>query len=343
METVNILHSLMPSTYARHLAQVFDDHGRLTADTPLPAETLTDHEEPIEVRHALTVVRNAMAMSNSPDWYMAWAHGMAEHYHGPITMAAVNAPTLGDGLDAFLKFMPVRVPYLGWQGLHDGGEFHCRVDELIEFGPVRHVVVEIPLIVLREYVGRLHPRPDEGMHVALSYPPTIHHRRYRKWFDCEVNFNASHNALIIPARWRDIKNPGFDEANWNAALRRCEQTAPKPNEARTIERVRQQIYAFIDSHGAVAPPSLELVAREMHVSARTLIRKLGSAGTRYQTIVDNIQKDRASTLLRAGNMPIYEIAAELGFKDPASFGRSFKRWFGIPPGAYRARFDGKTD
>ena len=40
--------------------------------------------------------------------------------------------------------------------------------------------------------------------------------------------------------------------------------------------------------------------------------------------------------LTAGTPMLYDIAHELGFQDPTSFGRSFKRWFGMTPGAYRS-------
>ena len=48
---------------------------------------------------------------------------------------------------------------------------------------------------------------------------------------------------------------------------------------------------------------------------------------------------RAKELLANEDYRIYDVAHELGFQDPASFGRSFKRWFGMTPGAYRSALD----
>lgn len=335
MGHTDIERMLMPNTYVKYMAQAFDDHATLTAGTPLPAQELADYTDPIAVKYVLQCLHNAVAMADRPDWYLDWAQGMAEHYHGPITMAAVSAPTLGDGLDAFLKYMPVRVPYHRWRGFVEDEFFHCQIQELLDFGPVRHMVVEIPLLVLREYVGRLHRRLADGARVDLSYPPTPHHALYREWFDCEVNFDAQQNALVIPAQWRAIRNPGFDGTNWQAALRRCDQASPGLKEKQIAARVRAEVFSSVDKQQTGSPPTLATIADRLHVSARTLIRQLRSAGTNYQAIVDEIQKERAIALLLNEDIPIYEVGAELGFQDPASFGRSFKRWFGMTPGKYR--------
>jgi hypothetical protein len=134
---------LMPNTYLNYLAKAFDDHMRLCAGTPVP------------VAHMLTCVKNALALAPSPDWHLPYAKSMAEHFHGPVTLALVNAPTLGDGLDALVRYMPKRVPYHHWSGNVQGGAYYCELVELMDFGPVRAVVIEVPILVMHEYVHTL--------------------------------------------------------------------------------------------------------------------------------------------------------------------------------------------
>lgn len=329
---------LMPNTYVQYMARAFDDHARLTAATPLETVDLAELDVPVAVGHVLQVLRNAMTMAQSADWYLDWAKGMAEHYHGPVTMAAVSAPTLGDGLDAFVRYMPVRVPYHRWSSFTRDDAFFCELTELIDFGPCRPAVIEIPLLALHEYVGRLRRRDTKGQRIELRYPPTAHHELYARWFDCPVLFDAPHNALAIPREWRDITNPGFDEGNWQAALRRCEQTSPGLQDKQTADNVHDEVLLFLDNTDGGSPPTLDVIAARMHASPRTLIRRLRNAGTNYQEIIDEIQKERARRLLLNSDIRIYEVGNELGFQDPASFGRSFKRWFGKTPGSYRKEF-----
>jgi AraC-like DNA-binding protein len=46
---------------------------------------------------------------------------------------------------------------------------------------------------------------------------------------------------------------------------------------------------------------------------------------------------RAQRLLRAGNAGIAQIAAQVGYQTEPAFGRAFKHWAGIAPGAYPPR------
>ena len=328
---------LMPNTYVNYMARVFDDHVRLVAGTPLLPEEIADYPNPIPVAHVLTCVKNALAIAPTPDWHLPWAKSMAEHFHGPVTMALVHAPTLGHGLEALVRYMPKRVPYHHWQCEVEDGMYHCELVELIEFGPVRAIVIEIPILVMHEYVDTICGGVIDGAHVEFKYPPTKYAESYAKYFNCPIVFEAPRNAFVVPESWLAIKNAGYEQSSWQTAVRRCEQTSSLSREQDTLTRVRREIFNYIESgSGQTAPPNLKSMAAMLHVSPRTLIRRLREARTTYQAVVDDIQMERAKTLLGNAHYRVYDVAGELGYQDPASFGRSFKRWFGMTPGAYRA-------
>ncbi len=73
----------------------------------------------------------------------------------------------------------------------------------------------------------------------------------------------------------------------------------------------------------------------LNMSARTLRRRLESEGTSYQRIKDKARRDRAISLLRHPGLSVCEVAEALGFSDPSAFHRSFKKWTGQSPGAFR--------
>jgi len=50
-----------------------------------------------------------------------------------------------------------------------------------------------------------------------------------------------------------------------------------------------------------------------------------------------IRINEAKRLLRAGEMKIYEIAEAVGFADPKSFAKTFKKIVGCTPKEYEAR------
>lgn len=80
---------------------------------------------------------------------------------------------------------------------------------------------------------------------------------------------------------------------------------------------------------------IENAARELRVSVRTLIRRLGDGGSSFQALRDGARKDLALSLLNRPGFTVEDIARALGFSDAANFCRAFKRWFGMPPVRYR--------
>lgn len=82
-------------------------------------------------------------------------------------------------------------------------------------------------------------------------------------------------------------------------------------------------------------------ARAMHMTPRTLMRRLESDGTSFQAIKDGLRRDIAIDHLQAGLKSVEAIAQDLGFSSAASFHKAFQRWTGSPPSAYR-RSEPKT-
>ena len=81
--------------------------------------------------------------------------------------------------------------------------------------------------------------------------------------------------------------------------------------------------------------NLTEVAQALHVTPRTLIRKLDADGTSFQTIKDALRRDIAIRHLAAGRLSVEAIAQEVGFSSAASFHKAFLRWTGDTPGVYR--------
>ncbi len=89
---------------------------------------------------------------------------------------------------------------------------------------------------------------------------------------------------------------------------------------------------------AVAAPVDEMV-RWSGLAPRTFKRRF-TAATNHTPIayVQKIRVERAKRLLETTAEPIEEISWAVGYEDPASFRRLFKRLSGLTPGAYRQRF-----
>jgi transcriptional regulator GlxA family with amidase domain len=90
-------------------------------------------------------------------------------------------------------------------------------------------------------------------------------------------------------------------------------------------------------HYAVAAPVTELVERS-GLPERTFKRRF-TAATGYSPIsyVQRIRVEEAKRRLERTSEPVDAISYAVGYEDPASFRRLFKRITGISPGAYRRK------
>jgi AraC-like DNA-binding protein len=84
-------------------------------------------------------------------------------------------------------------------------------------------------------------------------------------------------------------------------------------------------------------PTLELVAKELRTSSRSLRRGLQEMGTSFRALWEEAAKARAEELVRRNDDKLEHVATELGFSDVRTFRRAFKRWTGQSPAAFRDR------
>jgi AraC-like DNA-binding protein len=79
----------------------------------------------------------------------------------------------------------------------------------------------------------------------------------------------------------------------------------------------------------------EETAKQLHMSPRTLQRKLAEANTTYLQLVDDARKDLALRYIEDPRRSVTDITFSLGFSQPSAFTRAFKRWTGLSPSDHR--------
>jgi AraC-like DNA-binding protein len=87
---------------------------------------------------------------------------------------------------------------------------------------------------------------------------------------------------------------------------------------------------------------IEVVARHLGMSTRTLQRRLSSTGTSYQELLDVVRRESAEKCIADSSLSIGEIAYLVGYSEPAAFHRAFRRWTGSTPHEFRQRLRRRT-
>jgi AraC-like DNA-binding protein len=81
--------------------------------------------------------------------------------------------------------------------------------------------------------------------------------------------------------------------------------------------------------------TLEEAARAMHMSERTLKRRLAAQGTSFTSVLDDARCERAMVWLREDKLSHADIAEQLGYADASAFSRAFRRWTGMTPAGFQ--------
>jgi YesN/AraC family two-component response regulator len=102
-----------------------------------------------------------------------------------------------------------------------------------------------------------------------------------------------------------------------------------------VETTSETLRRLLEEELCGGDPALPHMAARLHMSARTLHRRLDEEGTAFRQVVDEVRRELAERHLRERVLPIGEIGFLLGFSESSAFHRAFKRWTGWRPLAYR--------
>ncbi len=106
-----------------------------------------------------------------------------------------------------------------------------------------------------------------------------------------------------------------------------------PERWSTSERVRR----LLTEELARGDPSTAQIARRLHMSPRTLARKLEAEATTFSALLDDLRRRLALRHLGNPELGPSEVAFMLGFSHTPAFYRAFRRWTGQTPIEYRRK------
>lgn len=157
---------------------------------------------------------------------------------------------------------------------------------------------------------------------------------YTQSFGAPVYFNANWCGLEFHSRYMDapiVQNEkGLDQmlATFPAELIEVDELASS---------VSARVRGLIGTDFSKALPSLEEVAKRLFTTTPTLHRRLREEGTSFQKLKDSCRRDAAIELLRDDEQTGTSVAEVLGFSDPSTFYRAFKKWTGMTPQQFKSR------
>jgi AraC-like DNA-binding protein len=156
---------------------------------------------------------------------------------------------------------------------------------------------------------------------------------YEAFFRAPVEFDCGSESVVYP---RSLLQLPLITASRSLSKLLAAHPAPTPVRARAfpnedafVRRVRDAIGSCLAEGDARS--GVEEVSGALGTSARSLQRRLSERGTSYSTLLDEVRREQAETLLSREGVLLAEVAYRLGFVDLSAFFRAFRQWTGMTP------------
>jgi AraC-like DNA-binding protein len=252
-----------------------------------------------------------------------------ERFH-PMGIAALSTENLGAAVEHMARYKKLCAPE---EILHEVDDEEWS----IQFRWTLAVDVE-PQVLIDHCFAWLVTIARHGSGTRISpvrvglVQPRPHLKALEQFFGCSVVCGASRNALVFRAsdaacpfvtrnaELLDMLTPQFEQ-----------ELKQHSGEDSFIELARGAIQQRLTGHR----PNVEDIARDLHMSPRTLQRRLQEAGSSFQQVLDEARHQMARYYLGNSVLELNEAAYLLGYEDANSFARAFRGWEGMPPGHWR--------
>jgi AraC-like DNA-binding protein len=299
---------------------LFRGLGFAVDDLDVPGFLLS-HQE------AITVIRRSLLAIGKPD--LGVELGSRSHIAdcGALGLGLLASSTLAEAIDLNLRFARV-AGFLPELDADRSGPLHVLFADPL---PGSHDVASFLVDAAFARIVQAYRSITNGKYspagVELVRRPPTQTGRYENHFKCPVRFGCRRNRLLSALDWLAFPLPGANRMSFRLAWQILEhQSAAAADHSDFGLVVGRAIRRALPK-----PPSPAEVAASLHVSERTMRRRLQDAGLSFNALLDECRKSRALELILHGRLPLAQVTQQVGFADLRSFRRAFKRWTGTTP------------
>ncbi|UXI65817.1 AraC family transcriptional regulator [Tahibacter amnicola] len=321
--------------YVRTLLGVIQARGvdlsALHARLPIDPAMLDDPNGRIAPEIVHRIWEHGLALTGDPLLGLAVAEAAQPATFRALGLAAMTCASLQDAMALMLRYYRLvsESGVLTAQAESNGDAAIVYTEQLarLRLFPQQVEAIVGGILVMGR---RLADRPLVPTAVAFRHPAQGEHTAYRRFFGCEVQFDAPANLFRLPAAELGRRLPHSDPDLHRV---HCElldrQLASLPQVGSLTAFTKQWLAARVS--GAMR---VEDLARAMGMSVRALQRQLQQEGATWTTLVDAARQDALKALLRQG-VSLDEAARQMGYHDASSLSRAARRWLGTAPGQWR--------
>ena len=300
------------------------------------AQRLMEGVHPLERGVTVTdyrrLIRNAWQISGNPCIMLDAGTSAPITAHGVLGNAIGCSPHRMAILELLTRFSKLRSFFVSYDIHREGRKTRCVITLDSTLGEETDGALDFILSALMVPLMFRELVPMSTPEIQLTRPQPAEHEHYEQVLGASISYDRRDNCIIFDTGDLEHPLPTHDPEQYSIAVEKCRALyTSEPHLGSTreaVERVFERYPGIIWTTGQVAS--------QLHVSNRTMQRRLRDEHTTFQEILDTWLKNLAVMYLEEQNLTVDATATLLGYTDEANFRRAFKRWFGCSPQAYKS-------
>ena len=250
---------------------------------------------------------------------------------GLVGYAASYSRTLRDALNRIARYSKIISEASQFDLKHDHQSGWITFDNSPRFVELRHPI-DGALGLLVSAIRELTHTSVSPVEVRLPYPRPADPYELERFVRAPVKYDSARGHIVLEREVLDLPVASSDETLTRYLEAVAEDVISKlAARSSFADGVRRTVWAELSS----GPPTLKHTASLLGVSVRTLQRRLSEEGTSFAEVLETIRREMALKLLRDKSLAVYEVAFLLGYSEPSTFYRAFRRWQQTSPHEYR--------
>lgn len=289
--------------------------------------------EPLSYRVVHRVIQLVLALGLKPSLPLDFGASIPASAHGPMGFAIVSSQDLRQALKTLERYTSLRSANFKYSFRESGDAFSFELVDLIDrsaFVPERDFFYALMFSLIVRMLEAVIDSQVRTLHIDLPLAQPDWHEEFTRYFAGVLQFDAGSLVIKGDAKLLDAPCATADPDAYAKACLDCDRLLANARNS----SLHQQIAALLNSQNGVFP-SLEEVAAYLHLSTRTLARRLSAEGTSFQLLLDEVRKQKAQWYLEQTRLKIEDIALRLGYANVSSFSRVCRRWFDRYPSELR--------
>jgi AraC-like DNA-binding protein len=294
-----------------------------------PEGSSTSHAA-IGGQEAFLLLETAVKLTGDPTLAIRLGQQVGIGSYGAFGFALMSCASLREAVALLLRYGQVFFQPR-WVSIEHEGGLLMRANIAWGNATQRQLVTELLFSQFSKVGSTLYRNNVKGAEVRLSYSRPPHSAYYKTAFPGPVAFDCEQTEVFLSARLLDTPVKTANRTEHVVFHQQCEVMLRGLNSVeQTTAAVRQLL---IQSAGDFL--DIAQVAESLHVSERTLRRRLKNESTSFRATVEEVRDLLAREYLAETKLTVAEIAHLLDYSETVNFRRAFVRWNAITPSQYR--------